>query len=153
MKKCKNRRIAALKALNGLVDIEISGLSDKRRQADERLRVINEDLAEIDSDITNAEYCAQSALDPGARLIIEEYQMLRSYLDMKKRLKVNKQRQQGFAQTRLDSVEKELVTQYQKNRGLQNLLDRKVDDQRLDTEKKQMLIHDEEWLLRKREEV
>ncbi|MEJ2610284.1 MAG: hypothetical protein P8179_09385 [Candidatus Thiodiazotropha sp.] len=147
MAKGKHRRIAALKALNGLIDIEITGLRQEQRQADERVQVLEEGLSLMDSEISDAEHRARSALDPGANLVIEEYQMTLAYLDQKKRLRVNKERQQGFAQERLKKIEGKLTQQCLKSRGVENLLERRLNEQRLEIENKQRSLLDEAWLL------
>ncbi|MES9851131.1 MAG: hypothetical protein ABW170_04785 [Candidatus Thiodiazotropha sp. L084R] len=153
MEKSQKRRISALMALDGLIDIEITGLRQKHQQADERVRVIKEGLTKIYNEITEAEDLARSVLDPGVDLVIEEYQMLQAFLDQKKRLCVNKERQHGFAQDRLETIEGELTQQCLKTRGLKNLLERRLNEQRLETEKNQLLLLDEAWLLRSGEEV
>ncbi|MET0119605.1 MAG: hypothetical protein ABW124_01055 [Candidatus Thiodiazotropha sp. 6PLUC9] len=153
MKRCKKRRISALKSIDGLIDIEINGLRQKQQRTDERVRAIEKGLTQIYSEITEAECQARSSLDPGGNLVIEEYQMLQAYLDQKKRLCVNKERQHGFAQERLETIEGELTQQCLKTRGLKNLLDRRLNEQRLETEKKQLSLLDEAWLLRSGEKL
>jgi hypothetical protein len=146
MESRKKRRIGALEAMNGWMNVEMSNLRQTQRQANDRLQVLENKLTEIDSEISEAEHCVKAALDPGARLALEEYQMLLSYLDHKQRLRVNNERQHGFARDRLEKIEDEMTQQGLKIRGMENLLTRRLRELELDRENKQLSLLDEAWL-------
>lgn len=152
MKKQKKRRIDAIKALNGRMNIEMDALRQTKRQADERLHVLEEKLNAIDEEISEAESCVRSVLDPGTNLALEEYRMLLAYLDHKQRIRVNSERQHGFARDRLEKIENEMAQQGLKIRGMENLLERRLRELELDEENRQLSQLDEAWLQKQRGE-
>ncbi len=147
------RRIGAIKALNGRMNVEMADLRQTHRQADDRLQVLAEKLTLIDGEISEAERCVRSALDPGADLILEEYRMLSAYLEHKQRIRVNSARQHGFARERLEKIEDEMTQQGLKIRGMENLLERRLKELALDNENKQLSMLDEAWLQNRRDEA
>jgi hypothetical protein len=149
----KSRRIGMLKALHGLMNIEISGLRQEQQQAVARLHALEEKLMAMDEEIGAVEGRARLALDPGNNLALEEYQMLLAYLDQKQKLRINNERQKEFAQKRLEKIDGKLAQQGLKIRGVENVLERKLDEQRLEAENKQIAHLDEAWLLRNEEGV
>lgn len=102
MENRKKRRIDALETMNGWMNIEMAELCETQCQASDRLAVLEQKLMKVDDEISEAERCARSALDSGANLVLEEYQMLLAYLDHKQRIRVNNKRQHGFARERLE---------------------------------------------------
>ncbi|MGD8911369.1 MAG: hypothetical protein PVJ68_01325 [Candidatus Thiodiazotropha sp.] len=148
----KKRRIEALEAMNGWMNIEMSDLRQTQRQANDRLHVLAERIKVIDGEISEAESCVRAALDPGANLILEEYQMLLTYLDHKQRIRVNNERQHGFARDRLVKIEDEMTQQGLKIRGMENLLERRQRELELDKDNKQLSLLDEAWLQKQRNE-
>ncbi|MES9816762.1 MAG: hypothetical protein AB2794_04635 [Candidatus Thiodiazotropha endolucinida] len=153
MESRNKRRIGALEAMNGWMNVELSELRLTQRQANERLQVLEEKLLEIDSEINEAEHCLRSAVDPGAKLVLEEYQMLFAYLDHKQRLRVNNERQHGYARERLEKIENEMIQQGLKIRGMENLLERRLRELALDNENKQLTLLDEIWLQIQKDEA
>ena len=153
MKNRLKRRIGALKALNGRMNIEMADLRQTHRQADDRLQVLEEKLTLIDGEISEAERCVRSALEPGTNLMLEEYRMLLAYLDHKQRIRFNNERQHGFARDRLEKIEDEMTQQGLKIRGMENLLERRLRELALDNENKQLLLLDETWLQNQRDEA
>ncbi|WP_316369621.1 hypothetical protein [Candidatus Thiodiazotropha sp. CDECU1] len=152
MEKRIKQRIGALKTLNGRMNSEMAGLRQTRRQADDRLHVIKEKLSVIDEEIGEAERCLRSALDPGSDLALDEYQMLIDYLDYQQRIRFNNERQQGFAQVRLEKIEEEMIQQGLKIRGMENLLERRARELALAKEHKQLSLLDEMWLQKQKDE-
>ena len=153
MESRKKRRIDALEALNGWMNIEMSELHQTQRQANDRVQNLEEKLLKIDGEISEAEGYVRSALDPEGNLALEEYQMLLAYLDYKQRIQVNNERQHGFARDRLEKVEDEMTQQGLKIRGMENLLARRLRELALDKENKQLLLLDEAWLQNQRSET
>jgi hypothetical protein len=153
MENRKKRRIGALEALNGWMNIEMSDLCQTQRQANDRLLHLEERLKEIDGEISEAECCIRSAIDPEANLALEEYQMLVAYLDQKQRIRVNNERQHGFARDRLKKIEGDMSRQGLKIRGMENLLQRRLRELELDKENEQLSLLDEAWLQKQRSEA
>ncbi len=148
MEKSTKHRIKALQTFNGLMNVEMTGLRSEQRQANDRLDQLEARKRALESEIQTAESQIRSALDPGKRLVLEEYQMLLTYLDQKQRLKVNHERQIGFAQERCGKIEAEMVDQGLKIRGVEHVLERRFNELRLKTEIEQQTHLDEAWLLR-----
>lgn len=153
MENRKKRRVAALKAMNSWMNIEMSELRQTQCQANDRFHLLEERLKEIDGDISEAEHSLRCASEPQANLALEEYQMLLAYLDHKQRIRVNNERQHGFARDRLEKVDGEIAQQGLKIRGMENLLERRIREQESDKEKEQLLQLDEAWLQKQRDET
>ena len=149
MGKGSKRRLDTLRALNGWMTIEMSGLRREQRQTDQRLWNFEQRVKAIDAEISEAESRARTALDAGAVLVIEEYRMLQAYLDHKQRTRVNNERQRGFARERLVKIENKITRQELKLRGMENLLQRKFKELQIEMEHKQQSLMDEAWLLRR----
>jgi hypothetical protein len=148
MENRKKQRITALKAVNGLMNVEMSGLRLQQRKADEQLSDLKQKQTQIDGEIGAVECRLRAALDSGANLIIDEYRMLISYLDYKQRTRINNERQQKFARERLKRVEDEMIHQGLLIRGIENLLKRRHKELQLETENKQLSLFDDAWLER-----
>ncbi|MEW8000432.1 MAG: hypothetical protein AB2777_15870 [Candidatus Thiodiazotropha endolucinida] len=153
MENRKKRRIGALEAMNGWMSVEMTELRLTQRQANERLHVLEKKMLEIDGEINDAEHCLRSAVDPGTKLVLEEYQMLFAYLDHKQRIRVNNERQHGFARERLEKIENEMIQKGLKIRGMKNLLERRFRELALDKENIQLSLLDEAWLQKQKDEA
>jgi hypothetical protein len=147
MEKAKKQRVKALKALNGMMNVEMTGLRDEQRQAAERLYQLEQRMAVLEREIEDAEQRVRTVLGVGSNLVLEEYQMLLTYLEQKQRLKVNHERQIGFARERFEKIGEALVQQGLKIRGVEHTLERRLDELRLERENKQLSQLDEAWLL------
>jgi hypothetical protein len=127
---------------------EMSGLRQEQRQADQRLRDLDQQLTNIVGEISELDRRAHTELEAGANLVLDEYRMLRAYLDHKQRVRVTNERQRGFARKQLEKIDGEVTRQGLKIRGMENLLERRLRELQLDMEKKQMSMLDEAWLQR-----
>jgi DNA-binding transcriptional MerR regulator len=150
MDKRKKQRISTLNAINGLMNMEITGLKMQQRKEDELLGDLKQKQAEIEREIDAAESQVRTAIDPDAQLILEEYRMLLAYLDHKQGMSVNNLRKQGFTIERIKKIEKKMVHQGLKIRGIENLLQRRHKDLQLDIENKLLSHLDDAWLQRER---
>lgn len=148
MEQVKRRRLGALRALSRSMNSEMSGLRQEQRQADQRLRDLDQQLTNIVGEISELDRRAHTELEAGANLVLDEYRMLRAYLDHKQRVRVTNERQRGFARKQLEKIDGEVTRQGLKIRGMENLLERRLRELQLDMEKKQMSMLDEAWLQR-----
>jgi flagellar biosynthesis chaperone FliJ len=149
--KSKYRRIEMLKALQNMINIEISGLRLEQQQADTRLKTLEEKLSEVDEVIQKTEDRVRVVLDSGNTFSIEEYQMLVAFIDQKQKLRINNERQVNFTQKRVEKINQSMIQQGLQIRGIENLLHRRRDELRLESDKKLLSQLDEAWLLNKKE--
>ena len=148
MKNKKKHRINTLKTVTGLMNAEMSGLRMQQRKVDEQLSALKQKQTKIDGEIGTVECRVSAVLEPGMNLNLEEYRMLLAYLDQKQGMRVNNERQQGFARERLKKVEGKMVHQGLLIRGIDNLLQRRLKELQLETENKLFSLLDDAWLQR-----
>jgi hypothetical protein len=149
MEKGNKRRIKALKAMNGLIDVRISGLRLQQRKEDKQLSNLKRKQSEIEAEIHSIESHVRTALDPGRMLNLDEYRMLLTFLNHKQGLRINNERQQGFSKQRLKKAADEMIQQSLKVRGIEHLLQRRRKELQLETESKLLSLLDDAWLHRK----
>jgi flagellar biosynthesis chaperone FliJ len=149
--KSKYRRIQMLKALQNMINIEISGLRLEQQQADTRLKTLEKKLSEVDEVIQKTEDRVRVVLDSGNTFSIEEYQMLVAFIGQKQKLRINNKRQVNFAQKQVEKINQSMIQQGLQIRGIENLFHRRRDELRLESDKKLLSQLDEAWLLNKKE--
>lgn len=152
MRPTDDRRVAALEALNGLIELEVADLRRAHRDATGRLAAIDAELRAIDRDIGQAERQVRAALGPGRALALDEHRLWLAHLERRQRHRHNQARQRTLARAQVERIEGELAQRCLKTRGIDNARARRVSELQREDDKRQLAALDESWLLRKGED-
>jgi flagellar export protein FliJ len=148
MKGSTRRRINALNILQKLQRVELQSLSGEAQQLANRLRQLEARMNSLQGEIDGTESRVRSTLQAGSDLCLEEMRMSLDFLDNRERLKVNQQRQINFAQNRSDKLAERLTQSGLKVRGMEHLLQHRLDELQLELASRELATLDEAWLQR-----